>query len=109
MTAVLLPAVFGILIVILGIGNLKGDTRSIHWYHRQRVSDEDLPMFGKLMGIGTICCGVGLTLFGLCALPVLLAELEIFNAIGMGLLITSLVGGLGISLYAMFKYNRGVF
>lgn len=35
------PVILGIIISILGISNMKGNI-SLHWYHRQRVSPDDV-------------------------------------------------------------------
>ena len=33
----------GILIGIIGILNMMGNLSSIHWYHRQRITEETMP------------------------------------------------------------------
>lgn len=42
----------GIVLVILGITNIKGNISSIHWYNRSKVSANDIPKYGKCMGSG---------------------------------------------------------
>ena len=54
MEPIIIPIVLGILLIILGVNNLKGNINSIHLYHRKRVTEEDKAAFGKLVGIGTI-------------------------------------------------------
>lgn len=49
MTAYLPPIAVGIVLMVFGISNLKGNINSIHSYHRHRVSEEDKAIFGKLM------------------------------------------------------------
>lgn len=45
------PVILGIIISILGISNMKGNISSLHWYHRQRVSPDDVMPFGKRVGL----------------------------------------------------------
>lgn len=109
MEAIIVPVTLGIFIVVLGICNFKGNINSIHWYHRQRVTEENKMAYAKLMGVGTILCGAGIIAFGAFSLITELSKLSIFTIIGSALVITGLVIGLGISLYAMIKYNKGIF
>lgn len=46
------PIIIGVLISALGIMNMKGNISSLHWYHRQRVSPNDVKPFGKSVGFG---------------------------------------------------------
>ena len=50
----------GTLLVALGVGNIRGNISTIHWYNRRKVSEADRPAYGKWMGLGTILCGAGL-------------------------------------------------
>ena len=109
MESIIVPIAIGALIVALGVNNLKGNINSIHWYHRKRVAEEDKAAFGKLMGIGTIVCGSGCILLGLFSGLTELLNRNIFNIIGSVLVVICIVLGLGISFYAMFKYNKGIF
>ena len=58
------PIVLGILIIILGVSNMKGNISTIHSYHRKRVSEENKMPFARKIGLGTIIIGVGITVFG---------------------------------------------
>ena len=40
--------VLGFILCVLGCMNMKGNISSLHWYHRQRVTEEDRKPFGKL-------------------------------------------------------------
>ena len=99
----------GIICIVLGIQNMKGNISSLHSYHRNRVSEEDKLPFGRLVGIGTIISGISIILYGLFLLLSELFNREIFTVIGTVFMISGLVIGLGISFYAMKKYNRGIF
>lgn len=59
------PVILGVLISALGIMNMKGNISSLHWYHRQRVSPDDVKPFGKRVGLGTLIIGIAIIVFGL--------------------------------------------
>ena len=65
MGAVMEPVILGALILFLGISNMKGNISSVHWYHRKRVTEENLLPFGKTIGLGTAVCGGALMASGL--------------------------------------------
>ena len=56
----LAPLIIGIIMIVIGISNMKGNISSLHSYHRKRVKEEDKAIFGKKVGIGTIVCGSGI-------------------------------------------------
>ncbi len=60
-----IESILGIIISILGISNMKGNISSLHWYHRQRVSPDDVMPFGKRVGLGTLIIGIAIIVFGL--------------------------------------------
>ena len=99
----------GVVCIILGILNFRGNISSLHSYHRHRVSEEDKPKFAKLIGIGTIIDGASFVAMG--ALAFLSEELQngTYMTVGSAVLAIGLVVGLGISFYAMIKYNKGIF
>ncbi len=95
-------AVLGVVLVVLGILNCKGNISFIHSYNRKKVSEEDAPKYGKCVGIGTIICGVAL-------LVTALFEIVLQIPIGdIGLMVGFAIGLVPI-LYAQFKYNKGIF
>ncbi|MBQ7090966.1 MAG: hypothetical protein IJN82_07580, partial [Clostridia bacterium] len=65
MTEVITVSGLGILISILGIINMTGNISSLHWYHRQRVTEENRKPFGKLVGLGTLIIGLSMIVFGI--------------------------------------------
>lgn len=103
------PIILGVFIIVIGINNMRGNINSIHSYHRRRVSEEDRLPFGRLMGLGTIFCGVGVILLGLMTLLEQQTGTPLFAALGSALAIVGLAVGLGLSFYAMIKYNKGIF
>lgn len=109
MPAFIISIGLGIILIVIGISNIKGNINSIHSYHRHRVKDIDKPIFGKLMGIGTILCGIGIILFGLLFLIGYFTNKSIFVIIGSCLTVIGLVVGVTIMIYATIKYNKGIF
>ena len=99
----------GILVSILGIINMTGNISSLHWYHRQRVTEENRKPFGKLVGLGTLIIGLSMIVFGILFLIFEQTQLQAFVIIGVIELIVSIIVGMFVSFYAMKKYNGGIF
>ena len=99
----------GILICVIGIINMTGNIASLHWYHRRRVSEEDRKPFGKLVGLGTLIIGVGLSVFGTLNFISSKTQLALLALIGTAVLVVFVVLGLALTFYAMIKYNKGIF
>ena len=109
MAAAIGPAIVGIILIALGISNIRGNISSIHSYHRKRVSEEDKKPFGRLVGTGTLIIGAAVIVFGaLNYISEMLAN-NVFRIAGAVLLAVSVIVGLGMSFYAMIKYNKGIF
>ena len=104
-----MPVIIGVFLIVFGILNLLGDLRSIHWYHRQRVSPEDQKKYGRWFGSGSVTIGVGILLFGVLSLCSADGQAAVWTIIGSVFLTVSLVIGLGLMVYAMIRYNRGIF
>lgn len=99
----------GVVCIVLGISNMRGNISSLHFYHRSRVSEEDRIPFGKQVGLGTVIIGIGVIIFGILSAVTLYTEKEIFVVIGTAILGIGIAAGLFISLKAMIKYNKGIF
>ena len=99
----------GIVCIILGISNMRGNISSLHSYHRNRVSEEDRIPFGKQVGLGTIIVGIGIIIFSILSSVALYIENNIFVLVGTAFLILGIIIGLVISFRAMIKYNKGIF
>ena len=109
MAAFLTVSGLGILVSILGIINMTGNISSLHWYHRQRVTEENRKPFGKLVGLGTLIIGLSMIVFGILFLIFEQTQLQAFVVIGLIELIVSIIVGMIVSFYAMKKYNGGIF
>ena len=109
MTSALIPVLLGIIIIGLGVSNMKGNISSIHWYHRQRVTEADRIPFGKAVGLGTIIMGAGIAVFGCLNFAAEKTQNHLFLIIGSVIVVAAIIAGLAISFWAMIKYNKGIF
>ena len=109
MPGVIVSIIVGIVCIVIGITNMRGNISSLHSYHRERVSDEDVIPFGRLVGLGTIIVGAGVILFSILTGIAIYTANDALTLIGTAVMIVAIVVGLGISIYAMKKYNKGVF
>ena len=105
----IVPVLLGILCIVIGILNMKGNVSSLHSYHRRRVAEEDILPFGRLVGIGTIIIGATVILFGAMSFISEQLKMPIFTIVGTVIMIIGIVIGLGLNVYAMIKYNKGIF
>lgn len=97
--------ILGVLLIILGIENVRGNIASIHWYNRRRITEETRPKYGKAVGIGTLIIAGGLILS---AVLNMIVKSNIAVLIG-GVITLITVVGIAFMLYAQFKYNKGIF
>ena len=109
MEAFITTGILGVILIALGVMNMKGTISSLHWYHRQRVTEEDRKPFGKLVGLGTLMIGVAMILFGILFWIYEITTQVPYVIIGTVFLGVGIVVGLGLSFYAMIKYNKGIF
>ena len=99
----------GIVLCVIGAINMSGNISSLHSYHRHRVTPENVKPFGRLVGSGTALIGLSIIAFGVFMIAYEKTQLDVLLWIGTALLIACIVAGLGISFYAMIKYNKGIF
>lgn len=109
MAGTIVTFLVGVVCIVLGISNMKGNISSLHSYHRHRVSEEDRIPFGKQVGLGTIIIGIGIMVFSVLLSVTRYTGNDIFVLIGTALLIIGIILGLVISFRAMQKYNKGIF
>ena len=107
--AYIITLAVGVICLIIGRINLKGDISTLHSYHRKRVSEEDRLPFGKLIGRGMFSIGTAIILYSALSVITVITSIAAYTYIGMALLLAGLVGGIGILLYATKKYNKGIF
>ena len=99
------PVILGLLLILLGISNMKGNISTLHRYHRKRVKEEDRLPFGRLVGLGTIVVGTSVVINGVCTL----LEGDLFLTLGTVLMTIGFAVGFALILYALFKYTKGIF
>ena len=109
MDGVIGPVILGVLILMIGVSNMKGNISSVHWYHRKRVTEENRLPFGRMIGLGTVICGVSLVVWGCLSFAAEKTQIDLFSEIGSVVVAIGLVIGLALSLYAMIKYNKSIF
>jgi len=93
--------ILGIFISVIGIVNMTGNISTIHSYNRRKVTEEDVPKYGRAVGTGTLIIGVSL-------IAAFVTTFWSETAMSF-IVIPALVIGLGFILYAQFKYNKGIF
>jgi uncharacterized membrane protein HdeD (DUF308 family) len=109
MNDLIITLVIGIILIFIGIANMKGNISSLHSYHRHRVSEEDRIPFGKKTGLGTIIIGLAVIVSGILKTVASSTGNPGFNTAGDVIIAAGLIVGLGLSFYAMIKYNKGIF
>ena len=96
--------IVGLICLVIGILNIS----MLHSYHVNNIPEENKKPFGRLVGLGMIIISITLMVYGALFIPAELLENELYLNIGNGVLIGGLVLGLGISLYAIKKYNKKI-
>ena len=109
MVAFIITVSLGVLVSILGGINMTGNISSLHWYHRQRITEENRKPFGRLVGFGTLLIGLSIIAFGVFFLVFEKTKQEFFVGIGTVTMLIGIIAGLVLSFYAMIKYNKGIF
>ena len=105
----ILCAAIGVICIVLGLFNRKGNISSLHEYHRKRVAEKDRLPFGKLVGLGTIIVGISLIVMGIFYGVAQFCGASPWVAVGTVSMAVGMILGMAISFYAMFKYNKGIF
>ena len=101
MTEFIVQVVIGFFIIVVGALNTKGHISLLHSYHRKRVKEEDVLPFGKKIGLGTIIVGCTVIVAGISEL--------FFSDITNIILVVGFVPGFSVMVYALLKYNKGIF
>ena len=105
----IITIVVGVVLICLGIVATRGNVSMLHSYHRKRVSKEDMLPFGRLVGAGNILVGVGVILLGVFSMLAVSSGEGLYVTLAYVIFGIFAAIGIGISLYAMMKYNKGIF
>ena len=105
----IVTAIVGVICIVIGVCNRKGNISMIHSYHIDKISEEDKIPFGRLMGIGMIIVGVTLIVFGGMSFLATALHDDVYVKIGYIIMSVGLAVGLGISLFSIKKYNKTIF
>lgn len=101
--------IIGVVFIIIGIINRTGNISLLHSYHRKRVSEEDKLPLGKLVGLGMLIIGISFIIVSILGFIENATQNKLFFIIKNIVLLVGLVMGLAINLYAINKYNKGIF
>ncbi len=109
MIEVIIAIIVGIVCIVIGIMNIKGNVSMLHSYHTKNVKEEDKKPFGKMVGIGMLIIGGTIIVSGILFGLTIKLENNIYMIIGNIIMIIGLIVGMFISFYALKKYNKGIF
>lgn len=101
--------ILGIVFIVIGRSNRRGNISSLHSYHRKRVSEEDRLPFGRQVGLGTMIIGAGLLVFSAMCAAAAYFEMQALTLVGTVALLAFMAVGCVIVFHAMIKYNKGIF
>ena len=107
MDNIIISIIAGIVLIVTGVINTKGNLALIHKYHIKRVKPEHYLPFGRLVGLGSIIIGATLFILGVFSLIALLSTAPVFETVGLVIFVSGLVVGFVFICYAMIKYNKG--
>ena len=99
----------GIVCLVIGIFNIKGNISMLHSYHINNITEENKLPFGRCIGVGMIIISLTLIIYGVLFIPAELTKETIYMTVGNIVLVIGLVIGIVICLYAVKKYNKNIF
>ena len=101
--------IVGIIFVVIGFTNFKGNLKILHSYHYNNVKKEDLPIFAKKIGIGVISIGIGISVSGILTIISDVIDNELLMKISYVFMIIILIVVLPYILFTIRKYNKKIF
>lgn len=104
-----LSLIIGIVFIFIGASNLRGNIKMLHSYHRNNVKEEDKKPMGNMVGLGMIIIAVAIMINGVLTFLSTTLNNWVLEAVGLGFLIVGLAVGLGLTIYAIKKYNGKIF
>lgn len=109
MIEVIVTFIVGIICIVIGIMNIRGNVSMLHEYHTKNVKEEDKESFGRLVGTGMLIIGGSIIAYSILEALTIQLKDKIYTIIGTIIMIVGLIIGIFISFYAMKKYNDGIF
>lgn len=109
MLELIITVLLGLVCIIIGIFNTRGNISMLHSYHRKRVTEENVIPFGRLIGLGMIVIGISIAVGGALMSVATMIESSILTVVGTVIMIAGIVIGSVIAFAAMKKYNGGIF
>jgi hypothetical protein len=109
MIEVIVTFIVGIICIVIGIMNIRGNVSMLHEYHTKNVKEEDKESFGRLVGTGMLVLGGSIIVYSILKTLTIQLEDKIYIIIGTIIMIVGVIIGIFISFYAMKKYNDGIF
>ena len=109
MKDIIITAIVGVILCVIGVVNMKGNISTLHRHHRHRVAEEDKKPMGKLVGLGTIIIGLSMGVFSGLTYLYKRTGITAIEWFSYGQLITGIVVGIVLNFYAIIKYNKGLF
>ena len=109
MENLVLSLIIGIVFIVIGILNMRGNVNLLHSYHRDRVKEEDKKPMGKRVGIAMLIIAFSIIANGVLSYLSLMFTNPILEYVGMGVLVVGLAVGLIINFCAIKKYNGKIF
>ena len=101
--------ILGLVCILVGSSNRKGNISMLHSYHRKRVAEEDRLPLGKKVGMGMYLVGAGLILYGGLLVAAELLQMPVLETVATVAMAVGMASGLGLCLFAINKYNKGLF
>ena len=108
-TGAVIGILVGLICLVIGIQNIKGNVSMLHSYHINNIKEEDKPAFGRAVGLGMVIMAIALIVYGALFIPAELTENGIYATGGGAILAVGLGGGIVLTLLAIKKYNGSIF
>ena len=104
----IITIVVGVVCIVIGALNGKGNISMLHSYHIDNIKEEDKLPFGKELGVAMFIVGGSLLINGVFAIIAEVLTDETYLGIGMGIMGVGLVIGCALALKTIKKYNKKI-
>ena len=104
----IITIVVGIVCIVIGALNGKGNISMLHSYHIDNIKEEDKLPFGREIDVAMFIVGGSLLINGLFAIIADVLTDEMYLGIGMGIMGVGLVVGIALAFKTIKKYNKKI-